>query len=344
MNYQLASAVDFAADELFAQWVMAPTAESDAYWQDWLEKNPLKQHEVEEARALVKLLSADMLANNEAEVDIIWGSLQQTIQQEELEKKAEANVVPIGLWQRKGLLRVAAAVTLLCASAFVLFMAKGESVKYATSFGEKRTVTLPDNSVVVLNANSSMTYTNNWPGLSPRRVYLKGEAYFDVAHKAPDQRFIVETADGTRVEVFGTEFNVKCRTNGSRVVLASGEVLLSFEQEGAEKQLKMVPGEMVVVSGKAGLTVREQVKTELYTAWKDNRVIFDNTSLREIANMLEQLYGYKVVIENKELAEQKLTANLHEKGVESILAAVSATLGAKITRHEKMNTILISNI
>ncbi|OKL40343.1 FecR family protein [Pontibacter flavimaris] len=344
MNYQLASAVDFAADEYFIQWVKAPDAAGDTFWLGWLAQNPSKREEVEQARKLVVLLSGHQPGYQPAGVDEVWQRLQRAMQEEQDGEPMEEVVVPISWWSGNLSRSIAAAVALLLVGAATVFLMRQAPVSYTTGYGEKLSVLLPDSSRVVLNGNSSITYSNHWPGFSARRVYLRGEAFFDVAHKGADQKFVVHTADEAAVEVLGTEFNVKSRNNGSKVMLASGKVQLSFQQKGQEQLVVMQPGELVEVLKTEGMITRERVSPELYIAWKDDKVIFDNTSLQEIANMLEQVYGYQVVIEDAELARQKLTASLNEQGVDKILATVSATLGARITKQEELKTILISNI
>lgn len=345
MNYQFANAIDFATDELFVQWVVSPTSESDSFWHDWLLQHPSKRGEVEEARRLVSLLAADTPESHSESVDEVWLQLQNAIHAPgDAEDQDMVHLASGSWWQGRGVQSMAAAVVLLLLSAATLFWLRKEPVVCATGFGEKLTVLLPDSSKVVLNGNSTLTYTNYWPGFSAREVYLTGEAFFDVVHKEPVQKFIVHTADDAEVEVFGTEFNVRSRNNGSQVVLSSGKVQLTYRQKGQAKQVNMKPGELIAVSGNTGITERKWVNPGLYTAWKDNRVIFDNTSLREIAQMLEQVYGYKVVVETEELARQKLTANLNGQELDKILLTVSATLDAKITKQEELKTILISNL
>ncbi len=342
MNYQLASASDFAADHFFIEWVNNPTSESSAFWQQWLQQHPQQYEVVQEARELVMLLSEDGHPEDQADVNEVWLRLQQSIQVEATEK---AEALPYSFWQRRSLLVAASlGLLLLLSGAFLFSLLHMSRFEHATAFGERRTILLPDSSVVIMNANTSLAY-KGWSGTEPRVVQLKGEAYFSVKHQQNNQKFVVQTPDGSEVEVLGTEFNVASRETGNRVVLASGKVRFHYNTENAAQQLTMQPGELVEVSGPANSTLtRKQVRPELYTAWKDNKVIFDNTSLQEIAEMLEQVYGYKVVIADAGLADQKLTASLDARGVDSILAVVSETLDATVTKKENTITIQLPNI
>ncbi|MCJ8164252.1 FecR domain-containing protein [Pontibacter sp. E15-1] len=342
MNYPLASATDFAADTFFITWVIAPTPESDAFWGEWLQQYPFKRETVLEARELVLLLSEDEYPLVETDTAAVWQRLQQEMH---TAQHANSGTVAYRFGLQRGMLVAASVGLLLLVAGLYLFMGlRTETMKHATAFGEKRTILLPDSSVMVLNANSSVTY-QAWSANEPRLVHLSGEAYFSVTHQRNHQKFVVETPDGSQVEVLGTEFNVTGRGEENRVVLASGKVRLRYDGEKhTAQQLIMQPGDLVELAGTARRTLtRKQVRPELYTAWKDNRVIFEDTPLQEIAAMLEEVYGYQVVIADASLADQRLTANLDNRGVESILETVSETLGTAITTQNNTITIRLPN-
>jgi ferric-dicitrate binding protein FerR (iron transport regulator) len=337
MNYRHASATDLAVDENFIQWVKKPTVESNSFWEHWLQENPDRQEEVQEARELVKMLAVDYDELHKAELGTIWYNLKAARDSESKSHDTEAGetkVIPISYWGLRSIWAAASVSVLLLLAAFFVFGLMGRSeMAYATAYGEKRTVHLPDSSVVVLNSNSSIAYSETWLGLGPRKVNLTGEAYFAVTHKVNSQKFVVLTTDGTQVEVLGTEFNVTSRGGSNRVVLASGKVRLHYDQEKKEKQLVMAPGDLVELTGTS--MTRKQVKPELYTAWKDNKVIFENASLQEVAAMVQEVYGLPVVLKDASLADLKLTAYLDDRGLENILATLSETLDVTITRQDQ---------
>lgn len=345
MEYLYNSATDFAADENFIQWVKAPTPESNLFWENWMQQHPFQRELVQEARQLVLLLSEEEDELYQEEVDAVWRHLRHKITTEASGRSGGAKVVALSFWQKRRLLAIAASVsTLLLLSFFVLYNSlQVDMVEYATVYGERRTLQLPDRSIVVLNANSRISYAREWPVSEPRLVELEGEAFFEVTHKQNDQKFVVRTTDGVEVEVLGTAFDVSSRGSRNRVVLASGKVRINYEQDNKEKQLVMEPGELVEMAGSTAGITRKNVRTELYTSWKDNKIIFDNTSLQEIATMLEEVYGYKVTMKDNSLAEMKLTAQLDDRGVEPVLATVSETLGVTIEKQNQEITISLTN-
>lgn len=344
MDYSKHDVADFAVDDFFIQWVKKPTKHANQFWTNWLEENPDKYEVLQEARELVLILAEDEDDLAEWELNEIWQNLYITCAACTVQEASNKKVVTLRLWERKSTL-AAAAVGLLLIIAGVVFynLSQHTAVVYATHYGEKRSILLPDSSVVVLNANSKLTVpAADWGANSPREVMLKGEAYFSISHKVNNQKFIVHTFDGVQVEVLGTEFNVSDRGSRSRVVLASGKIKLNIARTAKNRLLLMKPGELVEVSEETGTVTKQEVDPGFYTSWKDNKLIFYDTPLQEIATILEDNYGCAVVIQDKALADQKITAFLEAGSLSDILVTLSETLGVKIVK-DKQKRIMISN-
>ena len=335
MNYSEYQVADFATDDFFIQWVKNTTAANEAFWTGWLAQHPQKQEIIEEARLLVEMLSGDEDAMQDWELEEVWQNLNEERRNAEIPARNKARILPIKFWQQRGTLVAAAiGIFLLVASGIFFFLQDIPAMEYATRYGEKRTIQLPDSSVVVLNANSKLTVPAKWASSKPREVKLKGEAYFSVTHKLNQQQFIVHTADGLQVEVLGTEFNVSDRGSKRQVVLTSGKVRLHLAGTTKKQQVLMKPGELVTVTEKGDYT-QKTINPELYTAWKDNKLIFYQTSLREIATMLEANYGYEVIMQDSSLANQRITAYLEAGSLNDILVTLSETLDIRITQQQQ---------
>ena len=97
------------------------------------------------------------------------------------------------------------------------------SVCLVTAQGSKGEFTLPDGTRVWLNGDSRLSYPETFDA-EARRVWLDGEAFFQVRHDA-SHPFVVDM-EVMQVEVLGTEFDARHRT-GTRyaeTVLRSGSV------------------------------------------------------------------------------------------------------------------------
>lgn len=340
-TYKNFTATDFATDPVFIQWVLNPDAEHTEFWEEWLSANPEKYETLQTARQLVRSLSQDEDEVQEWELDEIWQHLTIARKKHQIKESTGSKIIPSGFLKSRQMLAVAAIGLLLLISLPVFFYLNYPSpIEYATDYGEKRTLKLPDGSGVILNAHSKITLPARWTSGTPRKVKLEGEAYFSVIHKADDQEFIVLTSDGMQVEVLGTEFNVSDRDTVNQVVLVSGKVRLHIGNNAAYKQVDMQPGERVEVSERTDKITIKAVQPEHYTAWKDNKFIFDNTPLQQIATMLEQNYGYPVVFQDTALADLKLTSSFEAKSLDHILVNLSETFGIRIAKGQ--DKILIS--
>ncbi len=244
-------------------------------------------------------------------------------------------------------LRIAASFTALMMLAAITyyFFFRGETTRYTTAFGETATFMLPDSSEVTLNANSSLEYAANWKKQPLREVWLNGEAFFHIrkinhnqASKLPTQ-FVVHTSQ-VNVEVLGTQFNVNERRGKTTVVLNSGKVKLN-SRLSQDEELFMEPGEYVELSAAHQQFVKKIVDPELFSSWTEKKLIMDNTSLREIAQIVEDYYGIKVKFKDAGLAEKTLTGSIPTNDLHTFLTVLSASLDVQL--HQEGNILILRN-
>ena len=230
--------------------------------------------------------------------------------------------------------RIAATVTvLLIASAWLL--RKPILYKtYETEYGQTSSFVLQDGSRVTLNANSSLKVPRFGFGSEVRQVDLSGEAEFSVRHTPTHQRFVVKTSDQFQVEVLGTEFTVFARSRGTRVALSEGKIRLDYGKTEHRKNLLMKPGELVSMSPEGDLTLRHTDKPRLEAAWKEQRFVFNNTSVGEICALLKESFGLTVRPGNAEIAARTITGNFKAGTADDLLTVVSEVLELQINKHK----------
>lgn len=148
---------------------------------------------------------------------------------------------------------------------------------------------LADGTQVWMNSDSELRFPVDFIG-AERRVYLKGEAYFQVAENAA-KPFRVEAQEMV-VEALGTGFDVNAYGDGGALVatLVEGSVRVSARVSG--KDCILTPGNQAVLSDRH-LSVRE-VNVREVTAWKDGRFVFSNMTLEEIGRQLERWYDVQI--------------------------------------------------
>jgi len=202
---------------------------------------------------------------------------------------------------------------------------------YVADNGKIKSVTLEDGSKVTLNANSSIKIHRDFMDRKNREVWIKGEAFFEVSKKANLMKFIVHT-DNFDVEVLGTKFNVNNRQGRTEVMLAEGKVKLVAKDQDP---LIMKPGEQVSLSNTQEHFQKQVVEIEKHEAWRNNKLVFENTPLSEVAQVIQDYYGVKMIIRDSLLATRQFTGTLPNDDLDVILLALSTSYKIEIEHKEE---------
>lgn len=232
--------------------------------------------------------------------------------------------------------RVAAAVLLLIAAGSVLYWSMNRTTTIYSRPGEQVSIILPDKSEVTLNGNSTLRYATDWKKEGKREVWIDGEAFFAVRHTELHSKFVVHAANDLHVEVLGTRFNVRSRSERSEVMLTEGKVRLEVESSH-EAPVYLRPGELATVVGHAVSTHR--VEEHRYTSWLHQTLVFDRTPLAEVAALLHDTYGLDVSFAGDGLAARELSGEISSATVEDVLYAIAETFNLKVDRDGDQVTI-----
>lgn len=237
--------------------------------------------------------------------------------------------------------KVAASILILVSVGLWWYSSSNRLNEVRTDFGEHLTVTLPDNSNVVLNGNSILKFANHWDENTPREVWIEGEGFFAVVHTDNNQKFIVHGAGELDVEVLGTKFNIKTRSDASDVMLTEGKIRLAIGEAKNARELFLKPGDLATVRDK-DLSTRS-VSHHRYTSWMDNKLVFDRTPLRDLATILRDTYGLTVTFENRGLEERELSGEISSATADDILFAIAETFDLKVEREGHAVSISTNN-
>lgn len=234
--------------------------------------------------------------------------------------------------------RIAAAILFLVVAGIGLYIFTQQNgrVVERTAFGETRVLTLPDGSEVTLNGNSVLSYDAEWPDL--REVQLEGEGYFKVVHTTDHRKFRVRTGTDFSLDVLGTQFNISKRERGTRIVLDEGKVQCNLG-DSARDTLVLRPGEMVQFRKKPSDYQLQRVETGLYSSWKDHKLVFKNTSLREVAAILQDTYGLETEASQPELLDREISGSVPTDNVDLLLQGIAEASAVTITRDGDLLTI-----
>lgn len=200
--------------------------------------------------------------------------------------------------------------------------------------GGEYIVVLNDGTKIYLNSESELKYPVRFTSRT-RSVFLKGEAYFEVAHneKCP---FIVNLGD-MQVRVLGTSFGVRVYDDEDiMTTLVAGRVNVC--RHGEEVALK--PNEQALYSRRQDRMVVRTVDTRLFVGWKDGRLIFDNSSLETIFNALSRWYNFQVVYTNDSLKKIPFSLDIirHSK-IQTILDLLQRT--GKVSFEIDKNIVIV---
>ena len=324
MDYNEFVLEDFLGNESFQNWRLekGDPVENER-WEKWLLEHPSKKPIVEEASEILLLFSNKREHLSKEEVLAQWNDFRST-----LESKPEGKT----RWLSASVFKYAAAIALLCVASVGIYLqffnaeTAKEYITYHSGFGEKQEISLPDGSSILLNANTTLKTSKVWSDQS-REVWLEtGEAYFSVAKQADKSNFVVHT-DGLKVEVLGTQFNVNL-TNGISVMLDEGSIKL-MSSEGGESI--MSPGYFAEYSqGKILISKVEDPRR--YTAWLDNKISFDNTTLLEISNYVKRHYGVSLSIPDTTLQKRRLSGEIPNDNLDLLLSAISVAMDISIKK------------
>ena len=225
------------------------------------------------------------------------------------------------------LYKVAAVLVVMLTSAYFLFF--NTITSFETQIAQTKTVTLPDNSEVILNAASKLTF-NEKKWADERALTLEGEAYFKVLK---GQTFSVNTTAGI-ITVLGTQFNVKERKNYFEVNCYEGLVSVTVNNE----TIKLPPGKTFRVIN--GMIENVEDFDTQNPSWIQQESSFNKIPLDQVIAELQRHYDIKIKVEGVDTSKL-FTGSFTHTDKEIALQAV--TIPLQLSYKIKGNTIIFYN-
>ena len=214
----------------------------------------------------------------------------------------------------KKFMKVAAVAAFLVLGSYFYLNTLGEKV--TTQYAENSQVVLPDNSEVILNADSQLSYSKKkWD--EKRKVNLNGEAFFKVAK---GKRFTVAT-DAGLVAVLGTQFNVENREGFFEVTCFEGLVSVTFEG----KEIKLPAGSSFMAIN--GEIIESQDSKDTEPSWINAESTFKSIPLKYVLQEFERQHN--ITVETADIdTEQLYTGSF--SNTDSSLALKSISMPSQI--------------
>lgn len=310
---------DLLSDESFLAWYFKMPGQEQQQWDSWMSSHPEQAQLVQQA---ISLLEATRLQELPLPLQQIASAEERLFSQIDRLPK-EAAVLPLFTRRRR---MVAASVAILLAAGLIItaiYSSKGTAIK--TAFGEIARRQLPDGTEVMMDANSSIRFAGNLQE-GDREVWMNGEAFFHVRKTRQNSRFVVHL-DHADVIVTGTKFNVINRDGAENILLDEGSVILRSPNG---KELQLSPGEFVDLRGK--LWEKKAVQRDSLMAWKEQKLVFDGTPLRELVTIINDHYGVHIKLADSSIGDQTISAILPNDNLEVLLRSLEATAEFDISK------------
>ncbi len=320
---------DFLDNESFRAWLHNPTPESDNYWQKWLETHPHKKEHFEMAVSfLLALEGAKEEISDEyvtAKADAIVTDLADDTPQQfliDITKRPFFRwvaVIVLGLGIGWFYNQSDSPATYLETIAVADNPGDHPMVKILNPDQKPALVNLPDGSSVLLSQGSTMEYNQDGP--FERKVYLTGEAFFEVV-KNPEAPFFVHT-DKLTTKVLGTSFRVRsfAEETEAQVSVRTGTVTVTAHRSQHHNQdsetIIVHHNEQVNLNNNDQQLIKSVIPSSKERSFpevlqKENWE-FRFTSLQEVFSILENAYGVSIDYDQDKMKNCTLTASLADE-------------------------------
>lgn len=305
--------------------------------QQWLQLDTANQQEYNDM-TLIWQNSAPILANPEFNTDIAWAKLDDKI----------TLVSPRPQRQFQSIVSYLFANTKRAAAAVVIFAMvtlggywwyKQAQWQTFIAANKNETLTLPDNSVVLVRKGSTITYPKSFDA-KERRVKLTGEAFFKVQHNEA-QPFLVTTGN-TEIKVLGTSFLVNSGNATDEVVVVTGKVNVT-DKKSTQNHVTLTKGQRAVLLNEH--FKQEEVTDANYMAWQTGQLAFHNTALPKVLEDISHFYGTIVEIapaQQSAAAAIPVTVEFKDQPLEQALEEIRLITGFTLKK-EKDKVIFYRN-
>lgn len=185
--------------------------------------------------------------------------------------------------------------------------------------GQKTRIILPDSSIILLNSDSRIRYSQNFTK-HDRNIYLDGEGFFDVRRDLT-REFIVSTSS-LKIKVFGTSFNVKSYDNDQtiEVGLKNGRIAIDHYQK---EIVQLDPGQVATFNKNKNELKVDRMDKDLISAWTRNEMVFEEDTMDEIVKYLERWYDVEIKISPELLNGDLFTFKVKTESLRELLDLIN---------------------
>lgn len=309
----------------------APSATADHQLDEWQQASPENKMNLEKYQKIWDA-TADVSTLQKFDSEKAWNQVDLVIERRKNRTRQLKNIALV-------VSGMAASLLILLSLTFYtnLFSNSDAAIAMTTTYGSRSEVTLPDGSIVKLDAGSNLKYHFDKVSQT-RKVDFSGEAFFEVAKsKKP---FVVQTPNGLKVKVLGTKFNLSNYPEDrlAQTSLFEGKVELS---QNGSPSLMLNPGQIATLDKNSNEIKYTRGEISHTISWMQNKLYMDNMSLQEVCIRLERWYDVNITLKDESLGEK-----IHYTGVlkeQTVLDVLDALCRLSTIKYEiKGKSIIIS--
>lgn len=293
--------------------------------EQWLKFHAVEEHDAE---SLDKLWKATGTYREQYQPDAEAGFSKFKAR---LQRETEETPKVIRMSPFKRLLKVAAAVVLLAAGAYVfkaVFQPATPTETLTAEAGNVKNLQLSDGTTVTLNEESSLIFPEDFTKKT-RQVALEGEAFFNVVKDA-SKPFIVKT-ELAEIQVIGTSFNVRAYTKEENVevYVESGKVKVKILATG--ETVELAKGEKLVYEKKQNKIAATKDHSGNPAGWKNGVLFFKERTFRDIFSEIERQFGIEVKANDSQLLNCRYTLTIEKKQFREDLNSIKIACPVEFT-------------
>jgi ferric-dicitrate binding protein FerR (iron transport regulator) len=299
--------------------------------QQWLQADASRRQEYDDM-VLIWQKSGPLLANPQFNADIAWAKLDDKVAKlNGRPKEPFHNVISFLFSSTK---KIAAAVVILALVTLGgYWWYKQAQWQTFTATNKNETITLPDQSVVLVRKGSSIKYLKSFDG-KERRVHLNGEAFFTVQRNEA-KPFLVIT-DNADVKVLGTSFLVSAYEVEVNVVVVTGKVNVTYKYTvESNNQITLNKGQQALLF--RGRFHQSPVTDSNFMAWNTGQLVFNNTALPKVLEDISHYYGSRVELDpalQTEAAAIHITVEFKDQPLEQALEEIRLITGLALKKEK----------
>jgi transmembrane sensor len=191
-----------------------------------------------------------------------------------------------------------------------------------TQPGTKTHFFLPDSTEVWLNAASTIRFPSHF-NEKMRLVELDGEAYFNV-YQNKRKPFVVKNGS-FEVQALGTRFNICAYSEDKKFTAALEEGKIQVSGKTTNQSLILDPGELVRYAVEENQFTRSRVDIQDIIAWKDGRLIFNQTPFSDVALALGRWFNADIHLSDQSIANYRYTATFTNESLKQVMESLKLT-------------------